>query len=340
MTKLVLIVFLILTLASIFMYIGLYLQSVNSYNDFNALKSIRSFFAQNETYFRCSPFKLNFKPYRVKIDNNTYPRSLPLHLNDSIDFNCLNQSSDIKKILFWNSFFGQSSYGYEVGKIYPFVNKNCPVTSCELTVDKNRVNESDLVLVHLRDGYSQFPSYRPNDQRWVFVLYESPVHSGDFTNLKGFFNMTSTYHLDSDFPDFYSTFSGLTWKRNYNFDENKDYLKNKTDFAAAIISNCGGTSGRLNYIRELQNYITVNVYGKCGKACPAEASYNKNITNCKEIISYQYKFYFAFENSVCKDYVTEKFFEILRYPIIPVVLGGGKYEHFVSKFNLLSTLLN
>ena len=30
-----------------------------------------------------------------------------------------------------------------------------------------------------------------------------------------------------------------------------------------------------------------------------------------------YRFYLSFENSVCADYVTEKFFRILHYNVIP-----------------------
>jgi len=34
----------------------------------------------------------------------------------------------------------------------------------------------------------------------------------------------------------------------------------------------------------------------------------------------------SFENSFCRDYVTEKFFKVLEYDIVPVVLGKGNYS--------------
>lgn len=40
----------------------------------------------------------------------------------------------------------------------------------------------------------------------------------------------------------------------------------------------------------------------------------------------KYKFYLSFENSFCEDYVTEKFFKVLDYNIVPVVLGGANYS--------------
>ncbi len=38
-----------------------------------------------------------------------------------------------------------------------------------------------------------------------------------------------------------------------------------------------------------------------------------------------YKFYLSFENSVCSDYVTEKFWKILNLDVIPVVLSGANF---------------
>ena len=37
-------------------------------------------------------------------------------------------------------------------------------------------------------------------------------------------------------------------------------------------------------------------------------------------------FYLAFENSICTDYVTEKFYGTLEMDIVPIVMGGANYS--------------
>ena len=37
---------------------------------------------------------------------------------------------------------------------------------------------------------------------------------------------------------------------------------------------------------------------------------------------FYFQFYFSFENSLCVDYITEKFFKVLNNNVIPVVLNG------------------
>ncbi len=188
----------------------------------------------------------------------------------------------------------------------------------------------------------------------MFLLYESPTNSPNFysnPNLRNFYSLSSTYKIDSDFPGFYEAGtlfmrielnnhqefyylfldSRMNWEFNSNFNEDFDFHINKKEFAAAVISNCGAGSRRLEYIKQMQNYVVIDVFGKCGKQCPTVSKYNRKITgDCKKIIGTDYKFYFAFENSICSDYITEKFFIILAYDIIPVVLGGGRYDYYVS----------
>ena len=62
-------------------------------------------------------------------------------------------------------------------------------------------------------------------------------------------------------------------------------------------------NGRLEYARELSKYISVDIYGSCSnKTCPRTNS------KCFSMLDTDYKFYLAFENSNCRDYITEKFF--------------------------------
>ena len=56
----------------------------------------------------------------------------------------------------------------------------------------------------------------------------------------------------------------------------------------------------------------VDIYGNCGEPCNGE---------CFTGLRKQYKFYLAFENSVCAEYVTEKFFNALADGLVPVFLG-------------------
>lgn len=68
----------------------------------------------------------------------------------------------------------------------------------------------------------------------------------------------------------------------------------------------------------------VDVYGKCGTLeCGSDTD------KCLRQFAKDYKFYLAFENSHCKDYITEKVFRnsLGRGGIVPVVLGARKEEY-------------
>ena len=40
------------------------------------------------------------------------------------------------------------------------------------------------------------------------------------------------------------------------------------------------------------------------------------------MVSKKYKFYLAFENSNCVDYITEKFWDSLKHKLLPIVMGA------------------
>ena len=86
--------------------------------------------------------------------------------------------------------------------------------NCEFTRDRTNIEKADLVLVHMLDVIDELPSFemykRPAYQRWVFSVYESPVHSIDFSKYDEYFNLTSTYKMDSTYNNFYQMETGET----------------------------------------------------------------------------------------------------------------------------------
>lgn len=72
-------------------------------------------------------------------------------------------------------------------------------------------------------------------------------------------------------------------------------------------------AGRELYVEELQQHVAVDVFGDCG-----ELLCNKDdMAECYTLVLQPtYKFYLAFENSMCEDYITEKVREMDRGLII------------------------
>ena len=200
------------------------------------------------------------------------------------------------------------------------------------------------------DGHITLPNQRkrkPN-QRYVMFLMESPKNDGfPYEKFNNFFNWTMTFRLDSDFPNPYGWVEPINRPigvppilkdfPDLSFDptiETKESLKlvaslkkkteKKQKLVAWMVSNCATHSQREAYVKELRNHIPVDIYGGCGKLKCKHTDGDKN--NCLKNLDDNYKFYLSFENSVCNDYTTEKFWNPLSLSsIVPVVLGAGNY---------------
>lgn len=132
---------------------------------------------------------------------------------------------------------------------------------------------------------------------------ESPVVSGSVKNQESSVNWTATYREDSDIVTPYEKWVYYEVNRKEQ-SEYKNYATGKTKQVAWFVSNCVTTNGRLEYAHELQKYISVDIYGRCGPLkCKKSVS-----KECGELLDNSYKFYLAFENANCRDYITEKFF--------------------------------
>jgi hypothetical protein len=200
----------------------------------------------------------------------------------------------------------------------------CPFLSnhCDITSDFNRFSEADAIVYHMRDGFDKdiASQKRKPNQRVVFALWESPAHTPNLQSYRRFFNWTMTYRWKSDIialyysrnayihtsSEYYQLMLRENITKNLNlklekFDHRPSdeiLSKKKLGLAAALISNCGGSSNRLKFINELKRYIPVTIYGRCGEGCPA------NI-NCRQYIADNYYFILSFENSLCSEYASK-----------------------------------
>jgi alpha-1,3-fucosyltransferase len=284
-------------------------------------------------YFPCDPLIKEASQYYAFIDNEFYPKIVPSYFNESLNFTCLNSPElPLKRILLWNNFFSTIGYGYGVGVKEPFIKNHCPVHNCEIATDQSLLHSSDLVIVHMRgnglNSIRELNRKRLPQNRLVFFLAESPMHSAEFENFNGIFNLSATFKLDSYFASYAIASSRLKWTPNNEFNSSNDFHSSKTKLATIFVSNCHDNSKRLELIKEMKKYINVDVYGSCGD----KELRTRCGPNCsRETLSHSYMFYLAFENSLCNDYITEKFYDSLRYNWIPVVLGKGSYDHWIPK---------
>lgn len=164
------------------------------------------------------------------------------------------------------------------------------------------------------------------------------------------FNWTMSYRLDADVVLPYSQFIDSETKavispslkpawRPFNlqpkpksFQKIQKIVKGKTKLAAWFVSKCEAVSQRNSLVKQMQKYIPVDVYGKCG---PLKCD-DKRL--CREMVQREYKFYMAFENTLCEDYVTEKVLEVMKYHVVPVVLGGADYTRFLPPGSYVNAL--
>ena len=128
--------------------------------------------------------------------------------------------------------------------------------------------------------------------------------ASNFKNLNKIFNWTATYRADSTLSTPYAKWVSYDKNRLASKSNTANYAQNKTKNVAMFVSNCFTSNNRLEYAKELSKFIQVDIFGDCGNIkCPKSDS-----KSCLEMLRSEYKFYLAFENSNCRDYITEKFY--------------------------------
>ncbi|EYB89772.1 hypothetical protein Y032_0228g2893 [Ancylostoma ceylanicum] len=214
-----------------------------------------------------------------------------------------------KLILSWNAGHSQANLG------------GCPDWNCRLTHDKTKLARADAILF----AHVDTTLNRTVNQYFVHFSQESPVNSKAPVPYADFFNMSLGYRHDTTFSSPYGYTVKLA-RRSHRTGEivDKKRLEGKIKGAAWFVSHCDTNSKRESYVKQLQEHFHVDVYGSCGKLkCQRGGA-------CENMLDEQYHFYIAFENSVCKDYITEKLWnQGYRRDIVPIVMKRAIVEQLV-----------
>ncbi len=197
----------------------------------------------------------------------------------------------------------------------------CPVSTCYLTKAAEHGPIADAVLFgwHYPQGRIHAGYKRPLNQRWV-VHDKEPPHISHFP-FNFIINYTATYRRDSTIVTPYAYFVPFPNASKYQtFPPKQNFAAGKNKSVVWFVSNCRPANNRMGYAQELAKHIDVDIYGGCGNlSC-------KN--QCWGLEDKVYKFYLAFENTNCKDYITEKFFvNALQHKIVPIVMGAHPDEY-------------
>ncbi|KAF8794172.1 Fucosyltransferase C like protein [Argiope bruennichi] len=232
-----------------------------------------------------------------------------------------------KLILLWTTYFNEiyskDFYFFQEGR-KTFDRYNCQVSNCYATANKSAAHQADAILFHAPDlNSSNIPQRFRNDQIWILYSMEPPRYAVlKWRLISSLFNWTMTYRSDSDVQVKYGEVVRNKNACHASVPARGSIIKNKTNKALWMVSNCRTESKREAYIRELRKHFKVDIYGKCSRKRKCEPSQSEK---CYQLLK-NYKFYLSFENSICKDYITEKFFNVLQYDIVPVVFGAANYE--------------
>ncbi|ELU16665.1 hypothetical protein CAPTEDRAFT_114059 [Capitella teleta] len=208
-------------------------------------------------------------------------------------------------------------------------------------ISSDASESSEAVLFHGRylketNHFIEHGRFQNRHQKWVFFENEPPTNVWKAVSANrsywNWFNVTATFTQDSDIPirnNFPQCMPRLKWKSS-----GENYARGKSKMVVWFVSHCRTSSKRELYVAEMQKYLNVDIFGKCGKQsnCPRDLSTTKPGKCMTDLIEKDYKFYLSFENAICSEYITEKILRVIvGTNVIPVVLGGADYASILPK---------
>ncbi|XP_061719784.1 alpha-(1,3)-fucosyltransferase C-like [Cydia pomonella] len=238
-----------------------------------------------------------------------------------------------------------------------FTSNDCQYTNCYVShnvSDLKALAHFDAIIFNGKDLPAMkpisyhWPPYRSPSQKYVYANVESPQNYPICdSHFNDFFNWTWTYRLDSDLRWGYFRVYDLAGKvvgprKDMHWqeldpvdDQTKTRFSSKSIAAAWFVSYCKSRSRREKFVEDLEQELdryglSFHIYGLCGiRKCP------RGNPACGKVLEKKYYFYFAFENSISEEYVTEKVLTALNHYTVPIVFGGANYSRFLPPGSFL-----
>ncbi|KAI6209902.1 Glyco-tran-10-N domain-containing protein [Aphelenchoides besseyi] len=233
----------------------------------------------------------------------------------------------IPLVVHWTPFFHENHIR-EFIRHFP----NCEF-ECVHTEDRQFLSQARAIIFHARHtNLSDLPPDNPNQLRVLFTR-EGPNQSfflnGQPQQLRpNYFNATITYRTNSDVYLPYATLRELDGTESeadiWTDEQIDERIAKKSKLALIAVSHCDTWSKREIYTRALQHHMKVTSIGRCNKNTDCLSK------ECLSKLEEEHFFYLSFENAVCPEYTTEKFFRMTDL-IVPIVLSRAVMPSWIPR---------
>ena len=220
--------------------------------------------------------------------------------------------------------------------------KNCEYQNCicKESPEFVGIEHADLVIFGRNEYTHDFPNVPwqiRQKQYWFMMTDESgwfPTHTWKerFNNR---FNGTMMYRRDATIYNPYGRTENLPMIIN---NTRRNFASGKSKGAFAYVSNCyNGNYNRLGVMEELAKYIPVDIFSSACKGShvkppPCGRGVAGSNVGCENEKHREYRFFLSFENTLCLDYITEKFWDRLKSTsfFLPIALGGLSMDDYTK----------
>jgi hypothetical protein len=205
--------------------------------------------------------------------------------------------------------------------------------SCNFSTDQALLDKADACWFHA-PSITRLP--KEKKQPWILMSMESDRNWPILANpeVLGRFDLHMTYRLDSDVPALYPN-----WKQYGDFRRPPIPVDGKSKRSPAVYIASNPVAYRDAYVRQLMAHMPIDALGSCLNNRSIAGFVRRGNARCKggfaSILDVLpgYKFYLAFENSLSRDYVTERLFHALAAGTVPVYCGAENIDDFLPGDN-------